>query len=135
MSAWIMAPEPLRKLATYISDLLNMGFNYFGMEAPRSLYAALLECRDKHGFFDESKIYNELLQLNIDAVNGRYKENSQISEFEKFKPAIAHNRPVYKNQHYTIEKWMLEMSKRLACYNYQCAEDATDERPLHKSLI
>lgn len=136
MSCWIMGKEPLCKLASYTADLLNMGFNFFGMEAPKSLYLALADCSDGHGFFDESKIYNELLQLNIDAVNGRYKDEFyQLADFEKFSPATAHRRPKYRKQHYTINKWMLEMSKRLACFNYQTEEDATSEKPLRKSMI
>ena len=133
MSAFLMNAEPIAKIATYTAALLNMGYNFFGMEAPTSLYFALSDCCDKHKYYDEEKIYNALYQLNIDAVNGKYKEHTTIDSMEKFKPVTAYKRPVY-SKHYKVDKWMLEMSKRLACFCYQCDEDATYQSDLFLAM-
>lgn len=136
MSAFIMKQEAISKIATYTADLLNMSYEFFGMCAPSSLYIALSECRNNHGYYEEAKIYNALCQLNINAVNGRYSENYPFSVVGEFKPIKAHKRPEYKgNGQYKLDKWMPEMSKRITCFNYQCCEDATRDAELYKAMV
>lgn len=134
MSCFIMEEKAVAKLATYTAALLNMGYNFFGMEAPKSLYSAFSDCCDKYGFYSEGKIYSAIYQLNIDAVNGRYNDHYQLADYDKFQPATAYKRPEYSDGHYKIDKWMLEMSKRIACFNYQCAEEATEKSELRLAM-
>jgi hypothetical protein len=145
MSAFIMNAEPIAKIATYTAALLNMGYNFFGMSAPESLHHALSGCRDKYGYYSDELIYNALYQLNIDAVNGRYHENYTLDSMEKYKPVTAYKKPEYTSTynpetrrynggHYQIDKWMLEMSNRLACFCYQCDEDATYKSDLFLAM-
>lgn len=133
MSCFVMKAEAISKIANYTEALLNMGYNFFGMEAPDSLYMALSDCRDYAGFYDSKLIYKRLLSLNLAAYSGRYGRDSDLQELDGYKSISAFSRPVYC-YHYKIDRWMLEMSKRLSCYNYQCAEDATRKDDLHLAM-
>ena len=132
MSCFVMKPEAISKIATYTAALLNMGYNYFGMEQPDELAAALHDCRDIYGLYDSKKVYEKLYALNLEAYNGRYSENNDY--IPPYKGLIAYKKPEYKDGHYKVDKWMLEMSNRLSCFRYQCCEDATYGTDLYNAI-
>lgn len=46
MSCRMMSPAPLAALANAMEMLLNHGYDYFGFDAPDSLFNAASDCRN-----------------------------------------------------------------------------------------
>lgn len=75
MSVLVMSEEAHATLAEVIRTVLDEGYNFFGFEAPQSLYDALDDCEfeDIRGCYSSAKIYRKLYTLNIKAYDNRYK--------------------------------------------------------------
>lgn len=69
MSVLVMSEEAHATLAEVIRTVLDEGYNFFGFEAPQSLYDALDDCEfeDIRGCYSSAKIYRKLYTLNIKA--------------------------------------------------------------------
>ena len=135
-----MGSEPVSKLAVYINSLLNMGYSFFGMDAPESLARELDECRlYRNDRYDEELIYNKLYGLNYAAFTCRYPGHD-VPLPAPYKYQRAHEMVNYTcsgsmhRGHYQIAKWMPEMSQRLACFLYQCEEGHIPNTELFKAL-
>lgn len=72
MSCFVMKKEPLAALANAVAARLNCDYNYWGFEAPASLYRKLKSCAILYHCFSAGKIYCKLYTLNVQAHNGRY---------------------------------------------------------------
>lgn len=136
MSCMIMSAKPLASLADFITSLLNVGYNYFGMEAPSSLYRALDDCVDKWGQYSERAVYDALHDLNVRAYKGRYgRENDDEGSYPAYATNTAHKPRECVEHHEKVMPWHFLIEKRLAFLTYQCCEDATYDTPLYKALV
>lgn len=134
MSCLMMNEKALAAIALAAENLLNMGYNAWGFEAPESLFEALRDCENERGFFDTKLIYSRLYILNSRAYAGRYKEPVNITPPEvDFSSVWLWKRPEY-NGHYIIKEWHYKLLKLLDCFNYQTAEQATSRDPLKKAM-
>ena len=132
-----MGSGPLAALADYIAAQLNMGFNFFGVDAPESLYRALADDCYIAGSYDEESIYRKLYSLNMRAYIGRYSRYNEPVQFvapDAYKPHTAYARPEYRDEHYVLAPWHYQMAQRLHFIVYQCSEDATVKDPLYLAL-
>ena len=59
MSCFVMNNEPLAALANAVETRLNCDYNYWGFEAPASLYNALADCKTSCTYFAKD-IYRRL---------------------------------------------------------------------------
>lgn len=134
MSCFIMNAETIGTLAASLEKVLNMGFNFFGFEAPGSLFNALRDCENPRGFFDEKKIYAALYELNSRAYCARYKEES-ADDLPKvdFNRCNIVKRAEYNN-HLIVAKWHYQLLKILDCFIYQVSEDVTRSHALTLAL-
>ena len=64
MSCMVMRLEPLAALANAVEVRLNCDYNYWGFEAPDSLYRELSDCKTSCTYFAE-RIYQKLYAVNI----------------------------------------------------------------------
>ncbi len=81
MSCMIMKEESLAALANAVADRLNRGYDFWGFEAPESLYHELSDCRTVSGCnYSAEAIYHRFYTLNVQAYNGRYKEQDSNDE-------------------------------------------------------
>ena len=134
MSCMIQKPENTMQIAEYIAGLLNMGYNYFGMDAPEELREALSDCGDIHGFFSEEKIYIKLVELNRAAYNGRYDHPVYDTWIMPFKSHNVYKPHEWKDGHYVLDNWHFKIFAMIQFFNYQCGEDATYDTPLYKAM-
>lgn len=137
MSCFVMNKEPLAALANAVEALLNCGYNYWGFEAPASLYEALADCKTSCTYFAE-KIYRRLYAVNIWAYNGRYgnheepvDEEAPIIEGNKY---IIHHPPKYRKSSFAVRPWHYQLAKLLDCWLYQTAENMTYQDPLRLAM-
>lgn len=143
MSCVMMRSDTLAALAEYTASLLNMGFDYFGMSAPESLFEALKDCADRYHFFSEEKIYAKLYELNHDAYKGRYAEAPHVlSLLPAAMPPYRANRQYDRSEyiggeqgHWELSAWHYQMFSRLDCFLYQCNESPTYKAPLYLAMI
>lgn len=145
MSSMIQKTENTAAIADYIARLLNMGFDTNGMSAPETLGRELddLGCSDR-GYFEESKIYEALVNLNYAAYLGRYpdKNADPAPEYKRHdisaRAEYTHGEPdehgYYNNAHFVIAGWHYKIYKMIQFFNYQCCEDATHENKLYKAM-
>ena len=112
MSCMVMNPEPLAALANAVETRLNCDFNYWGFEAPDSLYRELEDCMTSVTYFAED-IYRKLYALNIRAV---------------------HHGPEYREHGFAVRPWHYQLAKLLDFWLYQTAEDATVNDPLRLAM-
>ena len=135
MSCFVMEPRALACMAEVIGRLLNVGYNSFGFEAPRSLYDALKDCNDATGFYNERYIYARLYTLNARAYAKRYREPEDTTPPDvDFSGLDIWERPE-PNGHYghAVKPWHYRFLKLVDCYNYQT--DSGDEKdPLKKAM-
>lgn len=142
MSCFIMDDSALSALADFIGCLLDNGYNYFSFFSPTTLHIALDDCYDGGGLYRAEKIYNRLYALNVAAYRGRYPEET-VDYFPDYKENIKYKPTVYGPMNpedgrsgyaAQVQPWHFEMLKRLDCFLYQCAEDATYKTDLYKAL-
>lgn len=134
MSCLMMNEKALAAIALATENLLNMGYNAWGFEAPESLFEALRDCENERGFFDAKLVYSRLYILNSRAYAGRYNEPVSLMIPEvNFSSVRLWERPEY-NEYYTIKDWHYKLLKLLDCFNYQTSEQATSRDPLKKAM-
>lgn len=138
MSCMIMGYEPLAALANAVETRLNVGYSYWGFEAPDSLYRELADCKRSCTYFSE-QIYKRLYALNVRAYNGRYANHEEPADEEA--PAIdvnrytVHHGPEYREHGFAVRPWHYQLAKLLDCWLYQTAEDATYKDPLRLAMV
>ena len=98
MSVLVMSEEAHATLAEVIRTVLDEGYNFFGFEAPQSLYDALDDCEfeDIRGCYSSAKIYRKLYTLNIKAYDNRYK----IEEDDPIVPKMPDVPPLVQIRQY-----------------------------------
>ncbi len=145
MSSMIQKTENTAAIADYIARLLNMGFDTNGMSAPETLGRELdrLGCNNR-GYFEESKIFEALVNLNYTAYLGRYPEQDAepVPEYKRndisARAEYTHGEPdangYYNEAHFVISEWHYKIYKIIQFFNYQCSEDATENNALYKAM-
>lgn len=143
MSCFVMNPEPLAAIANAVETRLNVGYDYWGFEAPDSLYRELAGCKMSCTYFAE-EIYKKLYAVNVRAYNGRYAsheepadEEAPIIDGSKY---IVHHGPEYQSRGegngttYAVLPWHYQLAQLLDCWLYQTAEDATRSDPFRLAM-
>lgn len=130
MSCLILKSETVAAIADYIASLLNVGFDFHRMEAPRELAEAFKICTNERDEFSSEKIYNLLSALNRVAYFGRYRRTEDgngddLNTFPEYGSNIKYKPCAWGNGHAVVEPWHYEMLKRVQCLHYQLDEDAT----------
>lgn len=137
MSCFVMNPEPLAAIANAVETRLNCDYNYWGFEAPASLYNALADCKTSCTYFAED-IYRRLYAVNIRAYNGRYADHEEPEDEEaptiNLRKYIVHRPPEYREHGFAVRPWHYQLAKLLDCWLYQTAEDATYKDPLRLAM-
>ena len=122
MSCFIMNPEPLAAIANAVETRLNVGYDYWGFEAPDGLFRELEDCKSSCTYYAEP-ISLSLYALNVRAYNGRYS---------------SHEEPEDQNlgagARFAVRPWHFQLAKLLDCWLYQTAEDATRSDPLRLAM-
>lgn len=106
MSAFIVNKESIEHIGT-----LLYSENYFKRKIKECL---LIDLDEKDGF---NKLCTELYRLNYDAVNHRYREQTELKE-EKYYFLTNTNR--------------YQSIKTVQCFIYQCSEGDIPDRKLFK---
>lgn len=138
MSCFVMNKEPLAALANAVETRLNCDYNYWGFEAPSSLYRELADCKTSCTYFAEP-IYRKLYSVNVRAYNGRYAgrpaepgdEEAPDVDVSRY---IVHHRPEYREHGFAALPWHYHLAKLLDCWLYQTLEDATKNDPLRLAM-
>ena len=136
MSVLMMNDKGLATLSVAISQILNMGFNFFGFEAPEKLKNVLKDCRTDRHFYSDRKIFERLYTLNSRAYSDRYSvaaEEQIVPEPDFTGTTIAEPRE-YTNYHAIIKPWHYKLLKLLDCFNYQVDDMKDDLVPALNSL-
>lgn len=137
MSCFVMNPEPLAAIANAVETRLNCGYNYWGFEAPGSLYDALQDCKTSYTYFAE-EIYKKLYAVNVRAYNGRYASHEEPADEEAptidGSKYIIHRPPEYREHGFAVRPWHYQLAKLLDCWLYQTLEDATHNDPLRLAM-
>lgn len=137
MSCFVMKPEALAALANAVETRLNIGYDFWGFEAPDSLYDVLRDCKRSYTYFAE-EIYHRLYAVNVRAYNGRYARHEEPADEEA--PAInvndyiVHRPPEYREHSFAVLPWHYRLAKLIDCWLYQTAEDATYKDPLRLAM-
>ena len=141
MSSIVLSTKHIAAVSNGLTRLLNHSCGIDTLTAAPDLYKALSNCSDRYGFFDESKIYNELYRLNLVAYNGRYKMDTDsvfVPDFPQDFPRLIG--PLeWSNAGSNAYHWILSadyfaFSKVLSAFIYQCEEDVTRNTNLLKAL-
>ncbi|MEY8438958.1 hypothetical protein [Anaerotruncus colihominis] len=137
MSCMVINPEPLAALANAVETRLNCDYNYWGFEAPDSLYRELADCKTSCTYYAED-IYRRLYAVNIRAYNGRYAGHEEPADEEAptidGSKYIVHHRPEYREHGFAVCPWHYQLAKLLDFWLYQTAEDATRSDPLRLAM-
>lgn len=137
MSCFVMNAEPLAALANAIETRLNIGYDFWGFEAPDSLYRELMDCKTSCTYYAEP-IYRKLYALNVRAYNGRYSNHEEPADEQAPNVDITRytitRRPEYRAHTFAVQPWHYQLAKLLDCYLYQTAEDATYKDPLRLAM-
>ena len=138
MSCFVMLPDALRAMGEAISTIHNRGVEYCGFDCPQSLRDALAPCRDWHGEVSGKCVYEALFALNVRAVAGRYREESDVAVPDAtIFPELMHPVQLVRiGNHWamSIQPWHYQLLKLLECWLYQTDEDFTINHPLHKGV-
>ena len=132
-----MNPEPLAAIANAVETRLNVGYNYWGFEAPESLYDELRDCQTI-GLYHAEPIYQKLYALNILAYNGRYSSHEETAD--EIAPIIdgskygIHQPPQYREQGCAGCPWQSPVAKLRGGWLYQTNEDTTRNDPLRLAM-
>lgn len=126
MSCFIVDPRTVAKIANYISDQINGGYNrtHLDVVIPTGFTDDIL---GKSGFAVPEKIYKKLYRLNWMAFDtryeGRHPENLDqcSSDMRKFAEYDTLQTGLYE---YKIGEAHWQMLKSMECYLYQCAESS-----------
>lgn len=140
MSCILLPPDHLYAVACGIADTVNakQSFNYQLMngEIKVPLYQHLIDCRLNNSIYlNRQLVYKKLAEININAYNYRYKEETKFEELHKPKNQDHLSKALKReNGHFVLEKSSYEWAKLLDSYLYQCNEDATYNNPIIQDL-
>lgn len=139
MSCMMMGLEPLAALANAVECRLNSDYNYWGFEAPDSLYRELTDCTGAYtNYYFARGIFRRLYAVNAKAYNGRYAghEDPADEEAPDFEGGeyIVHHRPEYREHGFAVRPWHYQLAKLLDFWLYQTNEDATYNDPLRLAM-
>ena len=119
MSCFVMNNEPLAALANAVETRLNCDYNYWGFEAPASLYNALADCKTSCTYFAKD-IYRRLYAVNVRAYNGRYADHEEPADEEAptidGSKYIVHRPPEYREHGYAGSLWHYKRTKMRDCW-------------------
>ncbi len=143
MSCLIMKREPLAAIANAVETRLNCNYDFWGFEAPDSLYRELEDCKTSCTYFAEP-IYRRLYALNVRAYNGRYSGHEEPADEEApdvdvVRYSVTH-RPEYQSRDngggtpFAVRQWHYQLAQLLDFWLYQTAEDATRSDPLRLAM-
>lgn len=140
MSCMMMNHNALYALADTVAAITTHGFNYFGFEAPRSLYDALQKrgCVGAWGNAHTGDVYAALYRLNLAAYNGRYPDHTDPAEALPIPapiPATLYRPLEWVDYYASVQPWHYHLAKLLSFYTYQTAEDATNADTLRLALV
>lgn len=137
MSCMVMNPKPLAALANAIASRLNCGYDFWGFDAPDSLFLELSDCKTVR-LYDAKAIYRKLYALNIRAYNGRYGHHEEPADAEapdidtgKY---IVHHGPEYREHGFAVRPWHYHLAQLLDFWLYQTLEDAVRGDPLRQAV-
>lgn len=132
MSCIVMKYESLAALANAVEARLNCDYNFWGFDAPDSLYRAFEDCRTVR-LYSAEDIYNRLYMLNAKAYNERYKnheeaavEKAPIIDGSRY---IIHHRPEYREHGFAVRPWHYYLAALLDCWLYQTLEGVVKNDP------
>ena len=132
MSCIVMKYESLAALANAVEARLNCDYNFWGFDAPDSLYRAFEDCRTVR-LYSAEDIYNRLYMLNAKAYNERYKnheeaavEKAPIIDGSRY---IIHHRPEYWEHGFAVRPWHYYLAALLDCWLYQTLEGVVRNDP------
>ena len=138
MSCFVMTPDALRAMGEAISTIHNRGVEYCGFDCPHSLRDALAPCRGRYGEVSGKNVYESLFALNVRAVNGRYREEADVSAPDvPIFPELMHPGQFVRIGNYwavSIQPWHYQLLKLLECWLYETDEDSTINHPLRKGV-
>lgn len=137
MSCMVMKSEPLAVLANAVETRLNTGYDFWGFEAPDSLYRELEDCKTCCTYSAEA-IYRKLYAVNIRAYNGRYARNEEPADelppdVDITRYTITHG-PKYREHGFAVCPWHYQLAMLLDFWLYQTLEDATYADPLRLAM-
>lgn len=143
MSCFYVGAKRVYQLAEYIQSLYTLGFDYFHYSIPEELCKELRSEKLKD-------IYEQLAELNVNAVNSKYassedekityrpyKEISQRNINSMYHPCNYSGiteESGYCKSYVSIELWHYELYKALQCFIYQCSEDVNRNNKLLAGL-
>lgn len=137
MSCMVMNPESLAAIANAVETRLNVGYNYWGFEAPESLYDELRDCQTT-GLYHAEPIYQKLYALNILAYNGCYSNHEEpadeIAPIINGSKYVVHHPPQYREHGFAVCPWHYQLAKLLDFWLYQTNEDVTHNAPLRLAM-
>lgn len=111
MSAYIVDPETIDRIVTYVEDLqLHSERLYLETLKAAEVTAAQATTPDQLG--------QALYRMNVAAVDHRYNERNPVP---LYRYSYRHASPV-------------QVYKSIRCYLYQCTEGDVPEQPLYKAL-
>lgn len=143
MSCVVMNSEALAAIANAVETRLNCNYDFWGFEAPDSLYRELDDCKTSCTYFSEA-IYRKLYSLNVRAYNGRYNGHEELED--EVAPTIdvnsytVHHGPEYQKRGdgtgitFAVCQWHYQLAQLLDCWLYQTAENATCSDPLRLAM-
>lgn len=134
MSCFIVSRETTAALADFISSACNMGYDYFGFDAPESLHDALSDCKEFYKYCDPEKVYFRLREMNFDAYVARYKEIDFDFAPDEYRENIMYKPREYAEGFHRVLPWHYDMLKKLDCYLYQCTEGEIYKTALYTAL-
>ena len=137
MSCYFIGEESIYQLADYLNTLRKIGWDYFGYSMNSDLRNALAP-----DGVNVKGIYTMLAELNMSAVNSRYKDDNGIQTYQEFDVIEKRNiEPLYhpndwnsETQCLVIKPWHYQLLKKLQCFIYQCSEDINRNNELLKGL-
>lgn len=137
MSCIVMNPEPIAALANAIESLLNSGYNFWGFDAPDSLFLELSDCKTTC-LYHSTAIYRRLYMLNVRAYNGRYKNHEAPMDEEipniDVNQYTVHHAPAFREHGFAARPWHYHLAKLADYWIYQTSEDAVRGDPLRQAV-
>lgn len=137
MSCLMMDSKPLAALANAVEARLNYDYNYWGFEAPDSLFLELEDCKSSCTYH-AGPIYRRLYALNARAYDGRYKDHEGPAGREApdvdVSRYVVHRGPEYRENGFAVRPWHYRLARILDCWLYQTAESGTWDDPLRLAM-
>ena len=130
----LMKPESLAAIANAVEARLNCDFNYWGFEAPVSLYRELNDCRFSYAFYAKF-IFRKLYTLNIRACNNGNVDpvDEDIPDID-WKRYVVHHPPEYQEHGFAIRPWHYQLAMLLDYWLCQTSADVTCNDPLRLAM-